>query len=302
VADTRQVLADRQPPLDPALTLVAQDAHVTYRVYEDRRVGLQELVSRGGKLRASRAIKAVKGVSFEARAGEVIGVIGANGSGKSTLLQAMAGLLPCTDGAIYARSQPVILGVGAALQPLLSGRRNVELGLLALGASQEQVEEQFDEVVEFSGLEDSIDLPLRTYSSGMKARLHFAIATSIKPDLLLIDEALAVGDADFRVRSEERIRALQAHAGTVFIVSHRLSEIQRTCTRVLWLCAGELAADGAPGEVLAKYREWVGRPRNRPPRQQREQRRRWRRRRRGRRQERRLARRRQRRQRLQAEG
>jgi teichoic acid transport system ATP-binding protein len=299
VADTRQVLADRQPPLDPALTLVAQDAHVTYRVYEDRRVGLQELVSRGGKLRASRAIKAVKGVSFEARAGEVIGVIGANGSGKSTLLQAMAGLLPCTDGAVYARSQPVILGVGAALQPLLSGRRNVELGLLALGASQEQVEEQFDEVVEFSGLEGSIDLPMRTYSSGMKARLHFAIATSIQPDILLIDEALAVGDADFRERSEERIRTLQAHAGTVFIVSHRLSEIQRTCTRVLWLCAGELAADGTPDEVLAQYREWVGRPRNRPPRQQRQQRRRWRRR-RQRHRERRLARRQQRRLRRQA--
>lgn len=299
MADTRQVLADQQPALDSAVTLVAQDAHVIYQVYEDRRAGLQELVSTRGRLRASRAIKAVNGVSFEARAGEVIGVIGANGSGKSTLLQAMAGLLPCTQGAIYARSQPVILGVGAALQPRLSGRRNIELGLLALGVSQEQVEEQFDEVVEFSGLDDFIDLPMRTYSSGMKARLHFAIATAVQPDLLLIDEALAVGDADFRGRSEERIRSLQANAGTVFIVSHRLSEIQRTCTRVLWLCAGELAADGSPDEVLAQYREWVGRPRSRPPRQQRQQRRG--RRRRQRRRERRVARRQQRRLRHQAE-
>jgi len=299
VADTRQVLADQQPALDSAVTLVAQDAHVIYQVYEDRRAGLQELVSTRGRLRASRAIKAVNGVSFEARAGEVIGVIGANGSGKSTLLQAMAGLLPCTQGAIYASSQPVILGVGAALQPRLSGRRNIELGLLALGVSQEQVEEQFDEVVEFSGLDDFIDLPMRTYSSGMKARLHFAIATSVQPDLLLIDEALAVGDADFRGRSEERIRSLQANAGTVFIVSHRLSEIQRTCARVLWLCAGELAADGSPDEVLAQYREWVGRPRSRPPRQQRQQRRG--RRRRQRRRERRVVRRQQRRLRHQAE-
>jgi len=254
--------------------VVVQDAHVTYQVYEDRRAGLRHFVAEGFKPRLQREIHAVRGISFTAHAGEAVGVIGPNGSGKSTLLRALAGLLPVTSGAVYARSQPALLGVGAALKPALSGRRNIIIGGLALGVPRQEIARRFDEIVEFSGLQDSIDLPMRTYSSGMRARLHFAIATSVTPEILLIDEALAVGDQEFKERSLERIRELQAQAGTVFLVSHGLGEIARTCSRVLLLQHGRLVEDGPPREVIQAYkagrgesgRPSGGRPAKSPPR------------------------------------
>ncbi len=251
-ADLRGVVgtASAQRPV----SILVDDAHVTYRVYEDRRAGIKELWARGLKPRPYREIHAVRGVSFVAYAGEGIGVIGPNGSGKSTLMSALTGLLPVTRGAIYARSQPALLGVGAALKPALSGRRNVEIGCLALGMTRKDVERRFDEIVEFSGLSRFIDMPLQTYSKGMRARLHFAIATVVTPKILLIDEALAVGDQDFRRRSMRRIRSIREEAGTVFLVSHNLVEIERTCSRVLWLQDGELVEDGEAATVIASYR------------------------------------------------
>lgn len=244
----------------PSPTIVVEDAHVTYRVYEDRRRGLRAFVSSRFKSRRAREIRAVRGVSFTAYTGEVIGIIGPNGSGKSSLLTALAGLLPLSSGAVYARSQPVLLGVNAALKPRLSGRRNIELGGLALGMSGKQLSERLGEIIAFSGLDEFIDLPLRTYSSGMRARLHFSIATAVNPDILMIDEALAVGDKDFRGRSQQRVRDLQQQAGTVLVVSHSLREIRKSCTRVLWLSAGELVADGAPAEVVKAYRRSMSSP------------------------------------------
>jgi teichoic acid transport system ATP-binding protein len=234
-------------------TLVLDDVHVTYHVYEDRRPTLRSLAANRLRRPPSRAIQAVRGVSFSAYEGEAIGVIGGNGAGKSTLFQAMAGLLPVTSGAVYARSQPALLGVGAALQPAVSGRRNVQLGCLALGLSSEQVREKMDEIVAFAGLEEFIDLPLRTYSSGMKARLHFAIATAVEPELLLIDEALSVGDAVFKARSKERIEELRSKAGTVFLVSHSMRSITRTCSRAIWLDKGRIVTDGPVKEVVKAY-------------------------------------------------
>ncbi|MBA2556778.1 MAG: ABC transporter ATP-binding protein, partial [Chloroflexi bacterium] len=234
-------------------TVVADDVHVSYRVYEDRRQGLREFLTTL-QPRRSRDIDAVRGVSFTAYAGQVIGLVGPNGSGKSTLLAALAGLLPVTGGSVHARSNPVLLGVNSALRPQLSGRRNIEIGCLALGMTRKDVVDMLDGIIEFSGLAGSIDLPLRTYSSGMRARLHFAIASAIEPDILLIDEALAVGDKEFRARSKRRVAELRAKAGTVFIVSHQLPEIREACNRVLWLEAGRLRADGEPAEVLRAYR------------------------------------------------
>jgi teichoic acid transport system ATP-binding protein len=243
-----------------APTIVLDDVHVTYHVYEDRRPHLSDLFTNGFKRPASRAIQAVRGVSFTAHQGEAIGVIGGNGAGKSTLFQAMAGLLPPTSGAVYARSQPALLGVGAALQPSVSGRRNIQLGGLALGLSQREVEAQMDDIIAFAGLEDAIDLPLRTYSSGMKARLHFAIATSVEPELLLIDEALSVGDAVFKRRSKQRIEELREKAGTVFLVSHSLGSITKTCNRVIWLDKGRIVEDGETRSVVKAYRKMTGDP------------------------------------------
>ena len=240
--------------LEDRITMVVEDVHVTYRVYEDKRPRARDVFTRGRSARSYREIKAVRGVSFEARAGEAIGLIGRNGSGKSTLLKAMAGLLPTESGRILARSEPSLLGVGAVLQPNLSGRRNIILGTLALGLSKRDAESKVEEIISFAGLEDFIDLPMRTYSSGMKARLHFSIATAVTPEILMIDEALSVGDEVFRQRSDARIRELQEAAGTIFLVSHGMDSIIDTCTRVLWLDAGKVVAEGDPEAVVEQYR------------------------------------------------
>ena len=234
-------------------TVVCDDVDITYRVYEDRRQTLRSLIAGKFRSREYRAIEAVKDVSFTAYAGQAIGVIGSNGSGKSTLLRAIGGLMPVTDGRILVRGTAALLGVGAALQPKVSGRRNVLLGGLALGLSRQEVEARFDEIVEFAGLADAIDLPLQTYSSGMRARLQFAISSAVRPDILLIDEALAVGDREFRNRSQQRIDELREAAGTIFLVSHSMGVIKDMCNRALWLERGVLRADGDPVEVVKAY-------------------------------------------------
>jgi teichoic acid transport system ATP-binding protein len=253
-AMTADVSLDGPAAGDDATVLV-RELQVTYRVYEDRRPQLRQILANRFRRPSYREIKAVRGIDLVARRGESIGLIGHNGSGKSTLLQAMAGLLPPTHGDVYASSQPMLLGVSAALRPGASGRRNIELGGLALGLTPEEVNERIDDVIAFTGLEEFIDLPIRTYSSGMRARLHFAIATSIEPEILLIDEALSVGDEDFRERSKERIGELLEEAGTVFVVSHSLSTITELCDRCLWMHGGKLRMDGEPDEVVKAYRK-----------------------------------------------
>ena len=243
-------------------TVVLDDVHVIYRVQGDHRPRLKDLLRGTGATAAAgddglRRVHAVRGVSLTASRREAIGLIGRNGSGKSTLMQAMAGLLPVTAGDVYATSQPALLGVGAALKPSISGRRNVILGGLALGLSKAEIEDRMDDILEFAGLEEFSDLPLKTYSSGMKARLLFSISTAARPEILLIDEALAVGDEVFRKRSQKRIGELIDDAGTVFIVSHSLDEILRTCSRAIWLEKGEILADGDPAEVVDAYRRGI---------------------------------------------
>jgi teichoic acid transport system ATP-binding protein len=253
VADPTLTVSPDLLGVDPAtVNVVLDDVHVTYRVYEDRRPSLRDAVR--GRRRQYRPIHAVRGVSLVARQGESIGIVGRNGSGKSTLLQALAGLLPVDAGEVFARSQPTLLGVGSALQATLSGRRNVVLGCLALGMPAAEVDERVEEIIAFAELEEFIDLPMRTYSSGMRARLLFAIATAVVPDILVIDEALAVGDERFRIKSTERIAALRDAAGTVFLVSHALDTIAESCTRVIWLERGRILADGDPSEIVARYR------------------------------------------------
>jgi teichoic acid transport system ATP-binding protein len=249
-------LEERSSPVSGP-SVIIDDVHLTYRVYEDVKPTLRKVVARRFKPREYRAVHAVRGVSLKAHPGEAIAVVGRNGSGKSTLLKTLAGLLPPTQGAIYARSTPVLLGVGAALQPELSGRRNVYLGGTALGLTRKEIEDRIDEIIDFAELRDFIDMPLRAYSSGMKARLHFAIATNVAPEVLLIDESLAVGDAAFKRRSEERIRELLAAAGVVFVVSHSTGVLQRVCTRAVWMEAGKILADGPVEEILEAYEDEV---------------------------------------------
>ncbi|MGH3487812.1 MAG: ABC transporter ATP-binding protein [Actinopolymorphaceae bacterium] len=254
--ETTTQTAERVP------TVVVEDLHITYRVYGATRTGrnatkaLKRVLSRE-KSPALREVQAVRGVSFTAYEGESIGLIGRNGSGKSTLLRAIAGLLPPTQGAVYTSAQPSLLGVNAALMNSLTGERNVVLGCLAMGMTPAEARERYDDIVEFSGLGEFIDLPMRTYSAGMASRLRFAIAAAKSHDVLLIDEALATGDADFRRRSQERIEQLRDEAGTIFLVSHSLKTVVATCDRAIWLDRGRIERDGDAKSVVEAYQEAV---------------------------------------------
>lgn len=230
-------------------------ADIRYRVYSERYFSARELVSRGFRTRESTEVHAVKEVSFDVAVGEAVGIVGSNGSGKSTLLRAIAGLQSLESGKIRVRGDVGLLGVGAALKPTLSGYRNVVLGGLAMGLTRAEIDERMDEIVEFSGLGEAMARPMKTYSSGMRARLTFSIATLRVPDILLIDEALAVGDRDFRERSLQRVREIQAAAGTIMMVTHNLNEIRDTCNRAVWLDDGVLVADGTVDDVLGQYED-----------------------------------------------
>lgn len=237
---------------------VVDDLHVTYKVFSSGKkagkAGLRRLMST--QVRGMRSVEALRGVSFTAYENESIGIIGPNGSGKSTLMRAIVGLTPPSHGGVYASSRPNMLGVGAALMPDLSGDKNITLGGLALGFSRDEIERLRQDIIAFAELEDFIDLPMRTYSSGMSARLKFAIAASKQHDILIVDEALAVGDARFHRRSEAKIREIRENAGTVFHVSHSMKSIKDTCNRALWINKGKLEMDGEPAEVIDAYREW----------------------------------------------
>jgi teichoic acid transport system ATP-binding protein len=197
-------------------------------------------------------------VSFVARQGEAVGVIGKNGAGKSTLMRAIAGLLPPNQGAVYADGQPTMLGVSSALMQALSGLRNVELGLLALGLTPAEVRERIPSVVDFSGIGSAIHMPMNTYSSGMSARLKFAIASAVTHEILLIDEALSTGDGEFVKRSSQRIQQLRDDADTIFLVSHSMGAIRSACNRVLWLDEGQILADGHPDDIIPEYEARFG--------------------------------------------
>jgi teichoic acid transport system ATP-binding protein len=253
--DVAEELVSEQTVEGP-LALKAEDVEVTYEVWEDHQTrSLKALVANGFRRPEPRRVHAVQGVSFDLHEGEALGLVGVNGSGKTTLLRSVAGLLPIQNGRIRARSEPVMLGVGAALHPHLSGRRNVYLGGTALGLTRDEVDRRFDDIVAFAGVGDFIDMPLRTFSAGMNARLRFSIAAAVEPDILLIDEALGVGDAQFKRKSETRMRELIAQAGALILVSHSLGSIEDLCTRVIWLDKGVVRLDGPTAEVLAAYRQ-----------------------------------------------
>lgn len=253
---------DTPRPGDP--TVVVSHLDIVYEVLgggrrpadedldDDELRPLKNLLRRR-RVERTREVHAVQDVSFIARHGESIGIIGRNGSGKSTLLRAVAGLIPPSSGRLWVAGEPSLLGVNAVLMKNLSGERNIYIGGQALGLSKTEISERFDEIVDFSGIGDAVYLPMGTYSSGMGARLRFAISTAAAPDVLMIDEALATGDADFREKSTRRIEEIRKEAATVFLVSHSNSSIRQVCDRVLWMDKGRLLMDGPTEEVLTAY-------------------------------------------------
>jgi teichoic acid transport system ATP-binding protein len=250
--------------------VIADDLNVVYRVYGaggdkgTAATALMRVVKRQRRP-SVREVHAIKGVSFVAYRGDAIGVIGRNGSGKSTLLKAIGGLLPPEAGAVYTSGQAALLGVNAALLDDLTGERNVVLGCLAMGMTPQEVKERYESIVDFSGVGNFIDYPMRAYSTGMAQRLRFSIASAKSHEILMIDEALATGDANFRAKSQQRILQLREQAGTVFLVAHNLAEIEASCNRVIWLEKGKIVMQGydVPAIVDAYLEATGGEPRKR---------------------------------------
>lgn len=246
-------------------TVVVDDIYVHYRTRryapaaEGTGDGILGSIRRRTHGSVNTKTEALRSISFAAHRGDSIGIIGRNGSGKSTLMRVIAGLTVPASGAVYATSEPVLLGVNAALVASLSGAQNIQLGCLAMGMRQNDIDEKFESIVEMSGLEDEINFPMKSYSSGMSSRLRFAIAAAIDPEILLIDEALNTGDAQFRERSKRRMDEIRERAGTVLLVSHSLGTIRSNCNRCIWLDKGDFIMDGDPETVTKEYHNFVWR-------------------------------------------
>jgi ABC-type polysaccharide/polyol phosphate transport system ATPase subunit len=236
-----------------------EDVSITYRTSLEKKPTFKSTVVRlGRRERTVREIDAVKNVSFQVPRGSTVGIMGANGAGKSTLVRAMAGILPPTSGRVEVNGRvSTLLALGVGFDRDLTGRQNVRLGGLASGLTREQLEEKYDEIVEFAELEEFMDMPMRTYSSGMYGRLGFSVAVTMQPDILLIDEALSVGDARFRKKSAQRMQELCGGGRTIVLVSHALGTIQDMCDFAIWMHLGELKMQGAPDEVIDAYTEFL---------------------------------------------
>jgi ABC-type polysaccharide/polyol phosphate transport system ATPase subunit len=239
--------------------VIVDDVSVTYRTTFDQRPTLRGLVrSLGRGEKVVREVQAVKHVSFSIPHGTVLGIVGANGAGKSTLVRTVAGILPPTSGRIdvYGRVS-TLLALGVGFNRNLSGRDNVVLGGLAAGLHRDQLAEKYDDIVRFAELDDFMDMPMRTYSSGMYGRLAFSVAVNMEPDILIIDEALSVGDARFRQKSARKMRELCGQARTIVLVSHALGTVRELCDQAIWMDHGVLRMWDEPDAVIDAYTEFL---------------------------------------------
>jgi teichoic acid transport system ATP-binding protein len=253
-------VAFEEPQARPSGAAVkVESLSVTYRTTLQKKPTLKGTLRRlGRRERIVREVKALRDVSFDAPHGAVLGIVGVNGAGKSTLMRTVAGILPPTEGRVEVQGRvSTLLALGVGFKADLSGRENVVLGGLAAGLTREQLGAKYDEIAEFAELGDFMDLPMRKYSSGMYGRLAFSVAVNMDPDILLIDEALSVGDARFRRKSFDRMQELCDRAGTILIVSHALKTIRRLCSEVLWLNNGRLAMRGEPDQVIEAYKRFL---------------------------------------------
>ena len=208
-----------------------------------------------GKLRFNEFL-ALDNVSFDLEKGKTLGLIGNNGAGKSTTLKLISGILKPTSGTIITRGNVVpMLELGAGFDLELTGKENIYLNGAILGYSKEYLTSKYDEIVEFAEIQDFIDMPIRNYSSGMMARLAFSIASVVQPEILIVDEILAVGDTAFQEKSFNRMKELMSGGATVLFVSHDLEKIEEMCDKVIWLNHGKVVEIGDPKELCNKYRE-----------------------------------------------
>jgi ABC-2 type transport system ATP-binding protein/lipopolysaccharide transport system ATP-binding protein len=253
VSDAPLVIANHHPELAVEL----QNVSVRYRVPREHIGTFKEYAIRRIQRRISHdEFWALRNVNVQVYRGEVFGIIGRNGAGKSTLLKVVARVLRPTEGRVWIKGNVApLLEFGAGFHAELSGRENIFLNGALLGFTRKQMEEKFERIVDFAELGEFIDAPLRTYSSGMVARLGFAIATDVKPDVLILDEVLAVGDEAFQHKCEERMREFRNQGATILLVTHNVETIKTMCERAMWLDHGVVQAQGAADQVVAQYHE-----------------------------------------------
>ena len=225
----------------------------TFRIHRERANSLKQRIAAKGRNRFDE-FTALQDVTFDVQEGEVFGVIGHNGSGKSTLLKCMAGILQPNQGAVRVhRRMSALLELGAGFHPELSGRENVFLNAAILGMNRRDIAKKFDEIVEFSGLEQFVDQPVKTYSSGMYVRLAFSVAINVDPRLLIIDEVLAVGDVTFQKRCLEKFVEFRNDGRTIVLVTHDLASVRNMCDRAIWLKQGRVSGEGDPKSLVEAY-------------------------------------------------
>ena len=207
----------------------------------------------------SKAFEAVRGVSFNVQMGEILGVVGKNGSGKSTLLRSLANIFSADEGSIDLHGHSVsLLAIGVGFKPELTGRENIMLSGMLLGFEEKEILAHMDEIIEFAELGEFIDMPVRTYSSGMHSKLAFSVTAILETDIMLIDEVLSVGDERFKKKSYGKMKSLISEKNrTVVIVSHNLNALEELCDRVMWLHEGKIQQIGEPKEVLSTYKEFM---------------------------------------------
>ena len=228
-----------------------------YQLYNQPSDRLKQFLWRS-KRQYFREFWALRNVSFEVGKGEVLGIIGRNGAGKSTLLQLLCGTLTPTSGNVKVHGRiAALLELGAGFNPEFTGRENVFMSAAILGLSPKEIEQRYEDIVDFSGIRDFIDQPVKTYSSGMYVRLAFSVATSVDPDILIVDEALSVGDGEFARKSFDRIRAMKEAGKTILFCSHALYQVEAFCDRAIWLNEGKIEQIGTPAQAVVAYNNYV---------------------------------------------
>ncbi|MDD2858821.1 MAG: ABC transporter ATP-binding protein [Candidatus Nanopelagicales bacterium] len=250
-------LADRV--ISEEIAVSVSDLDVTYRTTLEKRPTLKQAIVRMGRgKRSVRTIEALKDVTFEVPRGTVLGIVGHNGAGKSTLMRTIAGIVPPTRGRVEVTGRTsTLLSLGVGFNRALTGRENIVLGGLAAGLTKEELDERYEQIADFADIGDFIDMPMRSYSSGMGARLAFSVAVHLDPDILLIDEALSTGDAVFKEKAAQRMQELVDNSSTMLLISHALRTIINMSTEVIWLDHGKLMMQGDPEEVVDAYTEFV---------------------------------------------
>jgi lipopolysaccharide transport system ATP-binding protein/teichoic acid transport system ATP-binding protein len=255
-AEPRKVLGMDQ---SDQVAVKVENLSVTYRTSYEKVPTFKSALKRMGKgERVVKEVEALQNVSFEITHGTVLGIVGHNGAGKSTLMRAISGILPPSQGRIEVHGRiSTLLALGVGFNPALSGRENVMLGGLAAGLTRDEVNAKYEEIADFAELGDFIEMPMRTYSSGMFSRLAFSVAVHMEPDVLIIDEALSAGDAKFKKKAAVKMDELMGQARTLLLVSHALSTIKDMCNDAIWLDHGKLMRRGDPTEIVDAYLRYL---------------------------------------------